>query len=244
MPKITKAVKRQYEAYLETNDITKVNADGLYNVLRQLYLDAFILYAKKSKTLIGRIPKVEKKAAPSGGAMGFSDILIEAFIRWFSGDILNTSQGITETTIDIISRVINDSVRQGYNARKVAKQIAEEARLSRQRALLIVRTEVTGAANAGSYYAALKSELVMQKRWIATSDKRTRPDHREVNGTIIDLEKPFEVGTYKMLYPGDKGGNGRMPVGAEEVCNCRCTLGYIPKRDEKGRLILKAAEIV
>lgn len=227
-----KALKAQYDQYLGSGDIEKVTMDSVRKVVENLYKDAFLTYGKKMGLFIKR---EEKRSA----MMGLAADLIEAFRVYFWNDILNISQGITETTKDIIRRVILAGVQEGLNAREVAKEIVEKSEMSAYRALMIVRTETTAAANAGSYFSAQKSRIVMTKVWIAATDNRTRHDHREVNGKTVDLEDSFTVGAYKMLYPGDRGGNGRPVVGPEETINCRCTIGFTGKRDERGRLILK-----
>lgn len=229
--KIRKALNEQVMVELQTG---KSNMAGLYKVIEQLYMSAFVTYGKRMNIFIKR---EEKKR---DGSMGFSEILARKFKEQFGVSILNTSQGITETTKELIRRLLSEFVEEGFNIRELAKKMEG---VNANRALLIARTEVTGAANAGAYFTASQSRLVMQKEWLATNDKRTRKTHKHstgISGTTIELNELFTVGKYKMLHPGDKGGrDGRLPVGAEEVCNCRCTLLFKPKRDEKGRLILK-----
>lgn len=50
-----------------------------------------------------------------------------------------------------------------------------------------------------------------------TLDSRTRPEHREADGQIMELDEPFDVGGEKMQAPGVGGS-------AKNVCNCRCCL--------------------
>ena len=74
----------------------------------------------------------------------------------------------------------------------------------------------------------------MTKKWISTQDNRTRLDHFIENGQIVELDEPFIMASgAKLDYPGDT----KAPP--NEVINCRCTIGFIPKRDADGMLILK-----
>jgi len=78
------------------------------------------------------------------------------------------------------------------------------------------------------------SDLVMTKEWIAAKDDRTRHDHRYLNGKSVDLEGNFLTETnISISYPGDP----KAP--ANEVINCRCTIGFKAKRDADGMLIFK-----
>ena len=53
---------------------------------------------------------------------------------------------------------------------------------------------------------------------MAALDKRTRHWHRELDGVIQDVDKPFENDFGKIMYPGDPTADGA------NIYNCRCTL--------------------
>jgi len=83
------------------------------------------------------------------------------------------------------------------------------------------RTAVTGAQNAGrmdSYAAAEKMGIKLKKRWIATLDGRTRHEHAMLDGQKADINKPFKIDGYDIMFPGDTSAPGYL------VYNCRCTL--------------------
>ncbi len=109
--------------------------------------------------------------------------------------------------------------------------------LSRSRSRLIARTETVTASNQAGYFAAGTTGLLYKKEWCAAEDKRTRPDHVEVNGSVVDFEDYFTVGGTKMLLPGAKTQENGQPSLAKECCNCRCVALYLPQRNEQGRLI-------
>jgi uncharacterized protein with gpF-like domain len=238
-PLINKALQEQYKTFIDNvhkdgvSAINKINSLGIYKVLQDVYFDAAISYGAKIRADIVKFKKVETKAH----AMGFSERMHELIKQYFGVDILNTSEGITQTTRELIREVFVNAYQQGLSINDMIKQF-EGTELSRIRARMIARTETVASANAGGYLTAKESKLKMNKGWLSVKDKRTRHDHASVDGQLIDIDDYFNVGGYEMLFPGDKGGkNGKPDVPASEVCNCRCTLIYSPVRDENGRLI-------
>lgn len=119
-----------------------------------------------------------------------------------------------------IQSVVLQSVLQGESLPKVAKRISEN--LSTRNAAAAVRyarTAMTAAQNSGRLDAmrrAVSLGIKTGKQWIATPDDRTRDSHRQLDGEIVKVEEPFSNG---LMFPGDPNG------AAEEVWNCRCTMG-------------------
>ena len=89
----------------------------------------------------------------------------------------------------------------------------------------IVRTESVNAANYATNQSATDvfGKENLQKEWIATFDNRTRIDHIQANGQVVDMDKNFLVGGEELAYPGDSRGS------AANVINCRCTNAPFPK---------------
>lgn len=238
-PLINKALQEQYKTFIDNvhkdgvSAINKINSLGIFKVLQDVYFDAAITYGAKIRADIVKFKKVETKAH----AMGFSERMHELIKQYFGVDILNTSEGITQTTRELIREVFINAYAQGLSINDMIKQF-EGTELSRIRARTIARTETVGAANAGAYIVAKDSGLKLNKVWLAVNDKRTRHDHRAVDGQQVPRDEYFKVGGYDMLVPGDKGGkNGKPDVPASEVVNCRCTHVYQPVRDANGRLV-------
>jgi len=93
----------------------------------------------------------------------------------------------------------------------------------------IVRTESVNAANYATNQSATDvfGKENLQKEWIATFDKRTRIDHIQANGQIVDMDKNVLVGGEELAYPGDSRGSDA------NVINCRCTNAPFPKELEE-----------
>lgn len=100
---------------------------------------------------------------------------------------------------------------------QAVKHLDAERSVWQTRAMLIARTESTGAANFGAYRALIE-EAVGTKVWMATSDMRTRPSHALADGQEAPVEGMFLVGGHTLRFPGDPSG----PI--TEVGNCRCAM--------------------
>jgi SPP1 gp7 family putative phage head morphogenesis protein len=134
---------------------------------------------------------------------------------------------MNETSADHMLRAFKRAIEQGKTpseratlVKEVSKQAAkgEEGPFSMNRAVTISRTLSTAAANGGKLEGWKQSGLVKKKRWRAANNKRTRKDHREANGQMVDIDKPFVVGGEKLMYPGDPAGS------AKQIVKCRCTM--------------------
>jgi hypothetical protein len=130
-------------------------------------------------------------------------------------------QNVNETTIALIQRVISASYNDGAAIIEVQRRIRDAIpAFSAVRSRAIARTETHAGAMGGSLSAAQVIEIDTRKRWNATEDGRTRPDHADADGQIRDLDASFVVGGDKMQHPGDPR------AGAANVVNCRCVLDY------------------
>lgn len=238
-PKINKVLIAQYKTFIDYYDrdgieaVNQISDEEMYDLLNTIYFDAAINYGAKTLDSFNKLKRVELKARHP---MGFSERMNELIKKYFGVDILNTSRGITETTKNLIRQVFIGAYPKGLGINDIIKQF-EDTELSRARSRLIARTETVTAANAGSFIVAKDTGLKSNKIWIATKDKRTRHDHDEVDGQTIPMDEYFKVGVSTMLVPGARVQEDGSAVPANEVCNCRCSTGYIALRDANGRLV-------
>lgn len=147
---------------------------------------------------------------------------MELFVTTQCGDSIKR---ITNTTRKIVRRVINKGLQQGWSTDKIAKNLRNNwIGLSRNRSIVIARTESLTASNEASLQGALdvSKELgvKMRKTWESTRDKRTRDPHRRANGQTVDIEEDFTVGGEKLSYPGD------IKASAKNRVQCRCSVSY------------------
>lgn len=120
-----------------------------------------------------------------------------------------------------ITASVTSSILQGKSIPKIANDLQHRMQdMSRASAIRTARTAVTGAQNAGrldTYRAAQDMGIKLKKRWLATLDNRTRHAHAMLDGQTVDVDKPFKVDGYEIMYPGDTSAPGYL------VYNCRCT---------------------
>ena len=83
----------------------------------------------------------------------------------------------------------------------------------------VLKTSTTTINNPGSSLASMGT-----KDWFAVLDNVTRPDHVVADRTQhnIPSNKPFIVGGYKMMYPGDRS----LGAPIKQWINCRCICIY------------------
>lgn len=118
-----------------------------------------------------------------------------------------------------ITASVTSSILQGKSIKHMADDLQKRiTTMSRDSAIRIARTAVTGAQNAGrmdSYAAAEKMGIKLKKEWLATLDARTRHSHAMLDGEQVAQDKKFSNGC---RFPGDPQGP------PWEIYNCRCTL--------------------
>lgn len=120
-----------------------------------------------------------------------------------------------------ITASVTSSILQGKGIGKISDDLQSRMQdMNRTSAIRTARTAVTAAQNAGrldTYRAAQDMGIKLKKRWLATLDNRTRHAHAMLDGQTVDVDKPFKVDGYELMYPGDTSAPGYL------VYNCRCT---------------------
>ena len=124
-----------------------------------------------------------------------------------------------------ITASVTGPILQGRSIKQISDDLQSRiVTMSRVSAIRAARTAVTAAQNAGrmdSYAAADEMwGIKSKKKWVATKDLRTRHDHGMADNQIVDYDQPFDVGGYKMMFPGD----GSLGAPGHELYNCRCTV--------------------
>jgi len=130
--------------------------------------------------------------------------------------------------IKTLKRYMADPDFQSMNEVQAGRILRKKFKdMSVNNAKRIVRTESVNAANYATNQSATDvfGKDNLQKEWIATFDNRTRIDHIQANGQIVDMDKKFMVGGEELSYPGDSSGS------AANVINCRCTNAPFPKEE-------------
>ena len=119
-----------------------------------------------------------------------------------------------------ISGEISRGLSSGQMYNEIARNVASWARIPKNNAMRIARTEahrIQCKATMDACHKAKDKGADVVKQWDASLDGKTRDTHRQLDGQIRELDEPFEVAGMTAMQPGDFGDPA-------EDCNCRCAL--------------------
>jgi hypothetical protein len=238
-PKIYKAIYKQFielaERIEQGKDVqTALPYGELGQTIQNLYVETGAYFARWQTRELGAGLK----------RFNVSDKWVNEIIEYFRMHLLEQAVlPITETTKAIVLEIMEEATREGWGVDKTVARIKQAGSdISRIRTKLIVRTETGKAANLGKWLAAQDFNYETSKKWITAGDHRVRPqtrgggisrtaaNHMILNGEVQGLNEGFSNG---LQFPGDPNG------GADEVCNCRCTLTFATIKDSQGDPIPK-----
>ena len=140
-----------------------------------------------------------------------------------------------------INSAITKGILLGDPIPEIAQRLVTVAQMGYNAAVRNARTATTAAECAGridTYQKAKSMGIKIKQQWLATLDGKTRHEHRMLDGQTVDIGEPFEVGGYKIRYPGDPSAPGRL------IYNCRCTLISVDKfHDQNAPRASKLGEV-
>jgi hypothetical protein len=248
---IQKSIFAQFEGFAK--DIEKIGVDasisklGL-NLWEKDLIKVFEAMYKESVVTFGnavyRALKIE--ANQKAETFGFNAQWTKEILEFLMVKGFTLVSGITQTTKKRLIDIANAGVQEGLSVDDIVKLVLDDKELeySNMRARRIVRTEVMRGSNIGAMKGAEAHGFQVDKQWISARDSRTRRipedefDHVDLDGVVVPFDQPFTSTGKKgeavvAMQPGD------ITAPAGFTINCRCTVGFIPKRDANGRLIMK-----
>lgn len=125
-------------------------------------------------------------------------------------------KGVTSTQAGQINRVLSEGLVRGENPRTIARELAKQIEVSKERALRIARTEVIHAQAEGqldSFEALGVDEVGIYAEWSTAEDDEVCPMCAKLEGAIMTV----------------KEAHGLIP----RHPNCRCT--WIPADEAEAR---------
>lgn len=150
------------------------------------------------------------------------------FASSYLAQVRNRLVRMVDDVYDLIAGQVSQGVNLGEGIPKLAARVDDVLSTSASerwsnRATTVARTETIGALNAArmdsfQIIAEEEGEDDLEKLWLATDDRRTRPTHDLADGQRVPVTSPFLVGGFPLAFPGDPTGP------AHEVINCRCTM--------------------
>ena len=149
------------------------------------------------------------------------DEWIEDILRWVRNNSGEKITSVIQThyqDIKIIARAaVETGIDEGWGMDKIARQISrEQGEIDLWKALRIARTETVAASNYGVELGAEDLPGTKAKVWISSFTTTSREDHMAMDGIMVDLGQPFDVGGESLMYPGDPTGS------PGNIINCRC----------------------
>lgn len=237
-PRVEKALRQQVkfftDYYKDASYITPgiIDEKPLEKAIAKMHVTAAINNAVRTEKYLESYKKADKETL---------NLWKRVVLQYLNDNGLNQlAIEITGTLKKEIQKVIDKGIREGWGVDKIVKEL-NDAKFPKWMAQRIVRTEINKASNTGAMVAAADSDLELNKEWISAQDNRTRRlfrdqyDHLTMDGKVVGFDERFIVPSTKtidaMLYPGDPEAS------AGNLCNCRCTVAMIPKRDAEGQLI-------
>lgn len=250
LPKVDEIIKKEFNQIAYDlqhigvqSTLAKMSLKGwdkeMLNFFNSLYREAVVLFGNASYRAI-------KTDVKKSGSFGFNEQWIRDVVTFLANDGFWLVSAITNTTRDKLIQIITKGVNDGLGVEAIVKLVLADENLTYtlMRARRIVRTETMRASNIGAMKGAEAHGFLVDKVWISRIDTRTRHfpqdefDHYEMDGKQVPLEQPFTSTGKKgepviAMQPGDPSA----PAGF--TINCRCTVGFIARRDAQGRLMLK-----
>lgn len=214
--------------------------EEMMTIMRMLYRDAAISFGNASYRAVG---VMSRKAA---NPFGLNQSLIKEITAYLTQYGFYLIANITQTTKKKLNDLVTNAVNQGMTIQDIAKLITNDDQLSygKTRARVISRTEVMRSSNYAALIGAAKHPFEVDKVWISRRDNRTRRippgvyDHVDMDGQTVAYNEKFKSrDAYGRLIEAEIPGDPITPAGF--TINCRCTIGFVPKRDANGNLIMK-----
>lgn len=249
---VVSSIKKQFskfakdvKTYGTSAAISRLGLDAwnkeLYKVFEDMYKESAVIFGNATY----RALKIQ--ANQKGDTFGFNKEWTEALLKFISTKGFELVSMITKTTRDKLISIVEKAVIDGLGVDQIVKLILADETIGYTafRAERIVRTEVMRASNLAAMNGAKSHNFEVDKQWISARDSRTRRipadefDHIELDGVVVDFNDPF-TSTGKKGEPVVAMQPGDLSAPAGFTINCRCTVGFIPKRDKNGNLIMKS----
>ena len=196
----------------EMPDVYALNANfGAYQIEHDAEIDMmFTLYDHDTAELLMREQDLQLMPGPS--AKKAAEIAADKTMQW------NRRR---------IQAAVLQGILQGESPYEVAKRLQSVATMNYNASVRYARTMTTNAQNAGryeSYRRAKKLGVDLTIEWQATLDGMTRHEHRMMHGQRREVDEPFEVDGFKIMWPAQSHGPGSSDIPQSLIWNCRCTL--------------------
>lgn len=213
--------------------------ESMMTVMNKLYKESAILFGNAVYRAVGIMGQ-------KSDTFGLNNEWIKEVINFLIQYGFTLVSNMTQTTKVKLQEIVAKGIEEGKSIDQITKDILsdETTGYSMMRAKRIARTEVMRASNYAAMIGADKHPFEVDKVWISAKDDRTRRiprntyDHVKMNGQKVGWAEDFtSTGKKGDLVLAGFPGDPTTPAGFS--INCRCTVGFEPKRDANGKLIKK-----
>jgi uncharacterized protein with gpF-like domain len=213
--------------------------ESMMNIMNKLYKESAILFGNAVYRAVGVMGQ-------KSNTFGLNNEWVSEVINFLIQYGFTLISNITQTTKAKLQEIVAKGIAEGKSIDQITNDIMsdETTGYSVMRAKRIARTEVMRASNYAAMIGADKHPFEVDKVWISAKDKRTRRipqdnyDHVKMNGQKVGWADDFtSTGKKGDLVLAGFPGDPTTPAGFS--INCRCTVGFEPKRDANGKLIRK-----
>jgi hypothetical protein len=244
------AIKKELTQFV--NDINKAGLQGalslmgayawnesMMTIMNKLYKESAILFGNSVYRAVGIMGQ-------KSDTFGLNSEWVKEVLNFLVQYGFTLVSNMTQTTKVKLQEIVAKGIEEGKSIDQITKDILsdETTGYSMMRAKRIARTEVMRASNYAAMIGADKHPFEVDKVWISARDKRTRRipknqyDHYDMNGQKVGWADDFtSTGKKGDLVVAGFPGDPTTPAGFS--INCRCTVGFEPKRDANGKLIRK-----
>lgn len=212
----SKAYQLEYQKQLETM------VSGVLDTLQGNNFNSIAEYLQNSYTnsYIGNLYDMHGQGVPLILPMNENQV-VKAVQK--TGDDFKLSEKLGGNNKELKKQVKSELQRGLVSAlpyETMARSISDYGQADLNRSMRIARTEghrIQTEAKLDCMNNAKKKGADIVKQWDSTLDGRTRPEHKQLDGQIREIDENFEVDGYSAQGPGEFG-NPYMD------CNCRCCL--------------------
>lgn len=219
-----------------------VHNSALSNVIRSLYVTVGLRHAQLNYSRMRGETRKSHELIYETKGFGNNPIWEQFIINYLQRFLLEKiTFEVATTTRDAMLEVLAQAIKEGWSIDETVKRL-EDLPFTNSQAARIVRTEINRAANVGAKAQSSTFEYEQMKEWISAEDDRVRgydpKDH--ASHVALDGQRINEGDVFRdprngdlLEFPGDSRAS------AASTINCRCSIAYVAKRDQNGRLIPK-----
>ncbi len=241
-PRIRKALRAGLGEIADQVEGGNVNPSfGSQGALTPVLTSLYDRVGRDSASLVGKALAHRRKALGIRETKGVFANVRSLWDSWVKTVVASQVSLINQTTQDEIQSIVLDGIERALDYKAIAEQIRGLYEVTdagvlpgdyqtnyQYRPMLIARTEVGMAASKGANLEAVSLNqdiqplgIELRKRWVSVIDSRTREDHAKMNGKVVAMDEPYDVGGVSMMHPKDPAG------GPANVCQCRCDEVYV-----------------